>query len=82
MISVNDLFFSEQNSKRKKLENIVLKITPYTTQNLFSFAAVNTFMSVLKTLIILAGEVDIKYPRKVKKVKNNPRKEKMSKHSK
>ena len=39
-------------------------------------------MSVLKTLIFLAGEVYSKNTRKVKKVKNNPRKVKKSKHSK
>ena len=35
VISVNHLFFSEQNSKRKTLENIVLKITVYTRKNHF-----------------------------------------------
>ena len=59
MISVNDWSFIKQGSNRKKLGNIVLKITIYAYKIYFPWLQITPF--ILRTLlIVLACEVDSK----------------------
>ena len=61
MISLNDFYFIKKNSMRKNIGKHITENNRLCPQNVFSMASMNTFLSILRVLLlILACEENCK----------------------